>query len=393
VVKDAMISQSEISSGEAEFLRLLDKLPAAAYTCDPEGLITYYNQPALRLWGRAPKLRDGVDRFCGSFRLHTSDGQPISHDDCWMALALRGDREYTGCEIIVERPDGERLNVLASASPIHDKSGKLIGAVNVLFDITERKRAEEALRETNRARTEFLAVLSHELRNPLAAIPFAIELLRPAVSHSPESQSALDVIDRQIQQITKLVDDLVDLARLSVNKLDLNAERVDLTDVLRSFEKASLPIVEAAGQTLTATFPTEPLFVFGDTIRLKQIASNILQNAIKYNSPQGQIWLTLTRQDQEAVVTLRDTGIGISAAMLDRVFEIFAQARPGLSSSKGGLGVGLSVAKHLVDLHGGNIAARSDGPGKGSEFEIRLPIARNENGAPQPPGTGTSKNG
>jgi PAS domain S-box-containing protein len=393
VVKDAMISQSEISSGEAEFLRLLDKLPAAAYTCDPEGLITYYNQPALRLWGRAPKLRDGVDRFCGSFRLHTSDGQPISHDDCWMALALRGDREYTGCEIIVERPDGERLNVLASASPIHDKSGKLIGAVNVLFDITERKRAEEALRETNRARTEFLAVLSHELRNPLAAIPFAIELLRPAVSHSPESQSALDVIDRQIQQITKLVDDLVDLARLSVNKLDLNAERVDLTDVLRSFEKASLPIVEAAGQTLTATFPTEPLFVFGDTIRLKQIASNILQNAIKYNSPQGQIWLTLTRQDQEAVVTVRDTGIGISAAMLDRVFEIFAQARPGLSSFKGGLGVGLSVAKHLVDLHGGNIAARSDGPGKGSEFEIRLPIARNENGAPQPPGTGTSKNG
>jgi PAS domain S-box-containing protein len=368
-----MIPPLEIDGGEAEFLRLLDKLPAAAYTCDPDGLITYYNQPALRLWGRAPKLRDQVDRFCGSFRLHTSEGRPISHDECWMALALRNDREYPSCEIIVERPDGEQLNVLACASPIHDKSGKLIGAVNVLFDITERKRAEAALKETDRARNEFLAVLSHELRNPLAAIPFAIELLRPAVSHSSESQSALDVIDRQIQQLAKLVEDLVDLARLSVNRLELNPERVDLTELLRSLEKASHPMVDGAGQTLTATLPNKPVFVSGDIIRLKQIANNVLQNAIKYNNSPGQIWLTLARQDQEAVITVRDTGIGISATMRDRIFELFAQARPRLSSSKSGLGIGLSVAKQLVDLHGGKILVRSDGVGKGSEFEIRLP--------------------
>jgi two-component system, LuxR family, sensor kinase FixL len=207
-----MSNDLEISSGGSKFSALLDELPAAAYTCDAEGLITYYNQPALRLWGRAPKLLDPVDRFCGSFRLHSADGELISHADCWMALALRDDREHTGCEIIIERPDGERLTVLASANPIHDKSGKLIGAVNVLFDITERKRAEEALRETDRARNEFLAVLAHELRNPLAAIPFAIELLRPVVTHSPEAKSALEVIDRQTQQIAKLVDDLVDLS-------------------------------------------------------------------------------------------------------------------------------------------------------------------------------------
>jgi PAS domain S-box-containing protein len=374
-----MATDLEFNTGESEFLRLLDTLPAAAYTCNAEGLITYYNQAALRLWGRAPKLRDPVDRYCGSFRLHSSDGQPMSRDNCWMALALRGDRAYTGCEIIVERPDGERLHVAAYASPMHDKSGKLIGAVNVLFDITEGKRAEEALKETDRARTEFLAVLSHELRNPLAAIPFAIELLRPAAAYSPEWKSALEVIDRQTQQVAKLVDDLVDLARLSVNKLDLNPQRVDLTEVLSSLVKATRPVVEAAGQTLTVTLPEKPIFVYGDRIRLRQIFTNLLQNATKYNVPNGQIWLILAAQDREAMIKVKDTGVGISAAMLGCIFEIFTQAKSRASHPQTGLGIGLGVAKRLVDLHHGHISARSEGPGKGSEFEVRLPVTTSEN--------------
>src|SRR5258708_4757492 len=369
-----MASKLEHSTGESDFLYLLDKLPAAAYTCDVEGLITYYNQQALDLWGRAPKLRDPVDRFCGSFKLHSIEGEPITHDKCWMALALSTDRQYVGCEIIIERPDGQRRNVLAYASPLHDKYSKLAGAVNVLFDISERRRAEEALKETDRARNEFLAVLSHELRNPLAAIPFAIELLRPAVANSPESRSALDVIERQTQQITQLVDDLVDLARLNLNKLKLNPHRVDLTAVLGSVEKATQPIVDAAGQTLTVTLPSEPIFFSGEDTRLKQVITNIFHNASKYNSQHGQIWLSLASEDEDAVVKIKDTGIGISETMLERIFEIFEQAKPRLSRSQGGLGIGLSVAKRLVDLHLGNIIARSDGAGKGSEFEIRLPI-------------------
>jgi signal transduction histidine kinase len=375
-----MATDLDVSSGGSEFLRLLDKLPAAAYTCDTEGLITYFNQPALRLWGRAPKLRDPVDRFCGSFRLHSANGEPISHDNCWMALALRDDREYSEREITIERPDGERLTVSASASPIHDKSGKLIGAVNVLFDLTETRRAEESLKETDRARNEFLALLSHELRNPLAAIPFAIELLRPVVTQSPDSKSALEVIDRQTQQIAKLVDDLVDLARLTVNKLELSPQRVDLTEVLRTLEKATRPLVEAAGQTLTVTLPGQPIFVFADLTRLNQVISNLLHNAIKFNNWHGQIWLTFAKQDQEAVIRVKDTGVGISAATLDHIFELFAQGKPGISRPQTGLGIGLGVAKRLVDLHRGHINARSEGPGKGSEFEVRLPIATNENG-------------
>ena len=375
-----MATDLDVSSGGSEFLLLLDKLPAAAYTCDTEGLITYFNQPALRLWGRAPKLRDPVDRFCGSFRLHSANGEPISHDNCWMALALRDDREYSGREITIERPDGDRLTVSASASPIHDKSGKLIGAVNVLFDLTETRRAEESLKETDRARNEFLALLSHELRNPLAAIPFAIELLRPVATQSPEFKSALEVIDRQTQQIAKLVDDLVDLARLTVNKLELSSQRVDLTEVLRTLETATRPLVEAAGQTLTVSLPTQPIFVFADLTRLNQVISNLLHNAIKFNNWHGQIWVTFAKQDQEAVIRVKDTGVGISAAMLDHIFEIFAQGKPGISRPRTGLGIGLGVAKRLVDLHHGQINARSEGPGKGSEFEVRLPIATNENG-------------
>ena len=207
-----MASELEFSSSESEFLRLLDRLPAPAYTCDAGGLVTYFNHQALDLWGRAPKLNDPIDRFCRSFRFYSVDGELIAHDNCWMALALQTDRDYIGCEIVVERPDGERRNVLAYAKPIHDKRGGLTGTVNVLVDISECRQAEEALRETERVRNESLAVLSHDLRSPLAAIPFAIELLRPVVASSPESRSALDAIERQTQQIAKLVNDLAHLA-------------------------------------------------------------------------------------------------------------------------------------------------------------------------------------
>jgi signal transduction histidine kinase/ActR/RegA family two-component response regulator len=358
--------------GELHFRRLLEKLPAGAYTCDPEGLITYYNPASVKLWGRAPKLNDPVDRFCGSFKLYATDGKPITHDCCWMALALRGG-EYNGHEIVIERPDGTRVTALAHANPIR-LAGRVLGAVNVLVDISDRKRVEDALKQADRAKNEFLATLAHELRNPLAPIRNAVHILHLSGSVSPELQWALGVIDRQTRQMTRLIDDLLDIARITGGRLELRRERIELADVVRTAVETSRPLVESSGHELTVSVPRQPIPLDGDLTRLAQVVSNLLNNAAKYTDRGGRIWLTAERQGSDAVVAVRDTGIGISAAMLPRVFEMFTQVDRMDERCRGGLGIGLALARRLVEMHGGSISARSDGPDRGTEFTVRLPV-------------------
>ncbi len=772
--------------GEVEFRRLLEHLPAGAYTCDPDGLITYYNRRAVEVWGRSPKLNDPVDRFCGSFKLFATDGSPLRHDQCWMALALRTGRGFNREEIVVERPDGTRLTVLAHANPIRDESGRLLGAVNVLVDISDRKRdeearallsaivessedaivsktlegriltwnlaaerlfgypadeavgrpvtllippdrldeermildrirrgerleryetvrvtrdgqlidvsltispirdadgrvvgaskiahditerkraeeqlrrsereltdffenapvglhwvgpdgvilranraelellgyaaeeyvgrhiadfhadadaicdilrrlqageelhdyearlrckdgsvrhvlissnalwedgrfihtrcftrdvtdrkrneaalagqkrvlellvqgaplpdvldslceiiegqsqqgliatvllmdedgrrlrsvagrrapaeyaravdglaigpcagscgtaayrgepvvvtdiaadplwadyrdlalghglracwstpllssqgkvlgtfavysptprgpspdetrlvdiltrtagvaverrrAEESLRVADRRKDEFLATLAHELRNPLAPVRNAVELLRMQVPSAPGTEWALRVIDRQMQQMTRLIDDLMDVSRISRDKLELKRERVELAEVVRVAMETGRPLIEAAGHEFTVTVPPEPVWLDADPVRLAQCVANLLTNAAKYTDRGGRVWLTAERQGSDAVVTVRDTGIGVPAEHLSRVFDMFAQVERSQDRAQGGLGIGLHLVKRLVAMHGGSVSAHSDGPGKGSEFAIRLPL-------------------
>jgi len=369
--------------GELEFRRLLEKLPAGAYTCDPLGLITYFNQHAVALWGRAPKLNDHEDRFCGSFKLFSADGSPIHHDQCWMALALHTKQEYNGHEIIVQRPNGQRLTVLAYANPLRDESGELLGAVNVLVDITDRKRAEDALRQADRSKDEFLATLAHELRNPLAPIRNAVQMVRLQSQRSPESQWAIDVIDRQMQHMTRLIDDLMDVSRITLNKLELRRERIELAEVVRVAVETSRPLVEGAGHELSVTLPAQPLYLDGDLTRLGQAISNLLNNAAKYTEHGGRIWLIADRRGSDAVLTVRDSGIGIPAEMLPRVFDIFTQVDRSIGRAQGGLGIGLTLVKRLVAMHGGTVEARSDGLGKGSEFVVRLPLLLEPPRSPQ----------
>lgn len=361
-------------NGEVRFRGLLEKLPAGAYTCDPSGLITYFNQHAVQLWGRSPKLNDPVDRFCGSFKLYAIDGSPISHDQCWMALALKNCLEYNGHEIIIERPDGQRLTALAHANPIHDEGGNLLGAVNVLVDISDRKRDEDALREADRSKNEFLATLAHELRNPLAPIRAAVKILELKANVTPESQSALDVIDRQTRQMTRLIDDLLDIARITSNKLELRKERIELRDVLKAAVETSQPLMEQRGHEFIVEADAEPIYLDGDLVRLAQVISNLLNNAAKYTERGGRIWLTAAKQDGHAVVTVRDTGIGIAPEVLPLIFEMFTQAGRTMTGAPGGLGIGLTLVRRLVHMHGGAITVQSDGPGKGSEFIISLPM-------------------
>jgi signal transduction histidine kinase len=354
---------------EADFRKLLEALPAAAYTCDPSGLITFFNEQAATLWGRRPALHDPVDRFCGSFKLFSSDGAAIRHDECWMALALRENESFNGHEIVVERPNGDRLTALAHANPVRDGLGELLGAVNILVDITARTQAEEILREANRHKEEFLAMLAHELRTPLAPIMNGLTLLQLEEPVSPDAKLALGMIDRQLKQLVRLVDDLLDTARISQGKIELKVERIELESALHAALETSRPALEERGHTLVVTAPDGPLYIDADRVRLAQAFGNLLGNAAKYTPPGGRVALEIARGDAEAVVTVSDSGRGIAPELLPHVFDLFRQG-----PQSEGLGIGLALVRELVVLHGGTVRASSDGPGTGSRFTVRLPL-------------------
>ena len=262
-----------------------------------------------------------------------------------------------------------------------DDDGKPLRLLGINIDITERKQGEDELRrlaaelsEADRRKDEFLATLAHELRNPLAPIRNGLEILR-SDDIRPGHEQVRVMMQRQTDQLVRLVDDLMDVSRITRNTLDLRQERVELALVLQTAVETAKPIVESYGHHLSVTLPSTPAFVDADITRLGQVFANLLNNAAKYTSRGGQIWLTVERQGGELVVSVKDTGVGIPSEMLPKIFEMFAQVDRTLERSQGGLGIGLSLAKRLVEMHGGQIEARSDGPGQGSEFVVRLPAA------------------
>jgi signal transduction histidine kinase len=240
--------------------------------------------------------------------------------------------------------------------------------------VSELQRVEEALRRADRQKDEFLATLAHELRNPLAPIRNAVQILHLMGSDVPELQQATEIIDRQAQQMTRLVDDLLDISRITTGKLALRKEPIELEKIVQAAVETSRPLVDACGQHLTVALPSQPVILNADLTRLAQAISNLLNNAAKYMEHGGQIHLCGERQGADVVLTVKDTGIGIPAEMLPYIFEMFTQGERHLKRSNGGLGIGLTLVKRLVELHGGNIVARSAGCEKGSEFIVRLPV-------------------
>jgi signal transduction histidine kinase len=369
-----LIESSDRTRSDSEFYRFLEKLPAAAYTCDMNGHITYFNRHAVDLWGREPKLNDPDDRFCGSFKLALSDGTPVAHSECWMALALKDGKEYNGREIVVERPDGSQCAALAHVNPIHDDAGQMIGAVNVVVDISARKHAEEILRQADVHKTQFLAMLAHELRNPLAPIRNGLQVMRLANDDLEIINQAREMMERQVGQMARLIDDLLDLSRITNGKLKRHNDRIDLITAVQDAIETSRPWIDAAGHELTVSLPSEPVFVDGDRGRLAQVFANLLNNCAKFTGNGGHIWLTGERQGSDVVVKVRDNGRGILAHHLERIFELFTQSQRLEDNSQGGLGIGLNLVRGIVELHGGRVEAHSDGPGTGAEFVVRLPV-------------------
>lgn len=239
----------------------------------------------------------------------------------------------------------------------------------------ELRESEEALRLANQAKDEFLAMLGHELRNPLAAQKNSLEVLKLRLGADPAARRALEVSERQLRHQTRLVEDLLDVSRVTSGKINLRMERLDLRNVVQHAIESLLPRLEERQHGLSLSLPDEPLWVEGDTVRLEQIVSNLLTNAVKYTPRGGEIAVALSAEAGQSVLRVRDNGVGIPPEMLDRIFELFTQAPTDTARSDGGLGLGLTLVRSLVRLHGGSVSAASEGPGRGSEFTVRLPLA------------------
>jgi PAS domain S-box-containing protein len=288
--------------------------------------------------------------------------------------AINHQKEYD-TEFRIVRPDGQTRWIASRGKVFFGPDGEALRMVGINLDVTERKQVLEELREADLRKNQFLATLAHELRNPLAPIRNAAQILKVKSPAQPELTWGRDVIDRQIQVMARLLDDLLDVSRISRNKLELRTCRVGLVTVVEAALETSRPVVEAGGHELTVSMPPEPIYLDADPVRLAQVFANLLNNAAKYTEVGGRISLTARRQGDEVIVAVRDSGIGIPAEILPRIFDIFSQATPALERAQGGLGIGLSLAKGLVELHHGSIEAHSDGPGRGSEFVVRFPVA------------------
>jgi PAS domain S-box-containing protein len=327
------------------------------------------------LFGLAPDAAVDYDRFLQA--LHPEDRER-THQSVLRSLRDRADYD---AEYRTVWPDGTTHWIAARGRPKTGPDGEVVRMEGVVLDVSARKELERQLRrraeelaENDRRKDEFLAMLSHELRNPLAPIRNAVQIMKTVHTEEPRLRWSRDVIDRQVAHITRLVDDLLDVSRITRGKVRLAKGPVELGQVMRQAVEASRPLFDARRQVLTVTPPREPVWLEADSTRLAQVLGNLLNNAAKYTDEGGRVWFTAAADGDAAVVRVRDDGIGISPDLLPHVFEMFTQGDRSLDRSQGGLGIGLTLARSLVEMHGGTLTVHSEGVGRGSEFVVRLPL-------------------
>jgi signal transduction histidine kinase/ActR/RegA family two-component response regulator len=324
---------------------------------------------------------DTDERFCGSFKLYKPDGTFMPHAQCPMAQVVSGEiLEARDAEVLIERPDGSRVTVIVNIRPLIGEAGEIIGAVNCFYDITERFRVErerklqaQALEDLNRRKDEFLAMLSHELRNPLAPIANAVHLLRTQPDGNAVQTHARTIIERQVAQLTRLVNDLMDVSRVSTGRVNLHLDYIAVNGAVERAVQTIRHMIDERRHDLTVSLPAQVIWLHADSARLEQIVVNLLGNAAKYTEPGGHVWLSVEQRDSECVLRVRDNGVGIDPELLPHVFDLFTQGKRSLARSQGGLGIGLALVKQLVEMHQGQVECRST-VGKGSEFTVVLPV-------------------
>ncbi len=370
---------------EARFRVLADDAPVMIWIDEPQGCI-FVNREYLDFTGRTFEEVTGPG---WADLIHPDDVDVTVRG---FAAAMKN-RSHFEAEHRIQRADGVYRWFKSVGTPRFRSDGGLMHYVGCSFDITEIKetiveldRAHDALREADRKKDEFLAVLSHELRNPLNPIRNAAAVLRLSGDRS-QAVWAADVIDRQSRQLARLLEDLLDAARITQGKLELRKQRVALSAIVMMAVETTRPLFEANDQKLDVTLPAETVHVEADSTRMAQVLGNLLNNAAKYTDRGGSIALSAALRDGRVAISIKDTGSGIAAADLSRVFDLFMQARAHTGRAGGGLGIGLSLVKILVEMHGGTAEARSDGPGKGSEFIVTLPALPDARTSRTEPGT------
>ncbi len=340
----------------------------AVITTDAKGNVTYLNAVAQTLTGWTQ------EEACGKplptvFNIVNEETRLPVENPAQKVLMLRLAIGLANHTVLISKDKTERP-IDDSAAPIQDDQGRVMGVVLVFRDISDRRRAEIAMREADRRKDEFLATLAHELRNPLAPIRNSLELMKRLKGNAELIEQARSIMERQTGQMVRLIDDLLDVGRITLNKLELRRERVELASVVDHCVEAIHPLCEQSNHELNVTLPPDPIYLHADPVRLAQVFGNLLTNACKYTEPGGRIWLTAEQQGSDVFVKVQDTGVGIPPDMLSKVFDMFTQ----VDRSEGGLGIGLSLVKRLVEMHEGTVTAHSAGPGQGSEFVVRLPI-------------------
>ena len=348
----------------------------AIFMLDTAGRVVSWNTGAERIKGYT------LDEIAGQHfsRFYTPEDREKGRPEKNLEDATRGGRtEDVGWRV---RKDGSLFMAEVVIYALRSDAGELRGFAKVTRDVTERKRWEEQLiqrerelAELNAHKDQFIAVLSHELRNPLAPIRNVVEILRQRIFDDPALQRVLSMLERQVRVLTRLVDELLDVARITTGRVEIRRELVEARVVLERAAEMARPGIEARKHQLRVTVPQEPIWLDGDPIRLEQVVVNLLDNAAKYTAPGGSIWLTAAREGPEVTIRARDTGQGIEPETLTRIFELFWRADPAYDRVESGMGVGLALARKILAMHGGTIEAHSAGCGQGSEFIIRLPAA------------------
>ena len=353
-----------LRASEERFRSLADNAPVLIWMSRVTKEAAYFNKPWLDFTGRTLEEELGSGWIES---IHPDDVQ------AWIDTYDRAfaRREPLAVQFRLRRHDGEYRWILDNGIPCFGPDGVFSGYVGSCVDITAHKLAEEELEEAGRRKDEFLAMLGHELRNPLAAFTGALEIIRTLGPADESIAWAGDVIGRQLGQLTRLVDDLLDVSRITRGKITLLRTTLDLRSTVAEAVDTSRSLIEERGHHLTMQVPSDPVWILGDVVRLGQIVSNLLNNAAKYTLDGGRIGVTLEVHDSWATLTVADNGLGLSAEMRDRVFDLFSQFES-RDRAQGGLGIGLTLVKRLVELHGGHVEARSAGRGHGSEFIVRL---------------------